>query len=484
MVYLSWKDDVGHMTHLWRDPDTAQYGIARVMRPDGSYLDYSKLSNDVKPPLIEDHGTKVVLLGMSDEQNTMEPPDGVEGRQRWITKYLNTRYFRFPEGIEVKVREGYQAPRDDSKRNFLRNVIGMKAFLGEESKWRGTVPLTGATAHVWIFEDRPERTKQGDMFATGGHMAALYQDELYELTAGRAGVARLQQFGVIFGHSRVVIYVEPHADDELGSNTARTQLLVNGEPLPWSEWAAEFRNNMPDEITALMEEMTSGSKSADHKAAIKERLKQVRDLLRSPTRYRRSVAGNLKVAGEAPGGNSRERDATADGSGRAGGRGGRAGSVYALFLDEDGDLAEEVKVDPMPDVCWISVRDSPPTRTYDLLEDRAAKYLADQNLLQINADFRVFTDMVDRWREVYSDVAGARTTIEEIVHEWFEQGLVETVIGAQALQGSPEWTMEDIGRLWSEEALTAAVLQRYHVDINVKRTLGAKLGSTKEKAAA
>ena len=36
----------------------------------------------------------------------------------------------------------------------------------------------------------------------------------------------------------------------------------------------------------------------------------------------------------------------------------------------------------------------------------------------------------------------------------------------------------------AEEALTAAVLQRYHVDVNVKRTLGAKLGSLKEKAVA
>lgn len=484
MLYLSWKNGVGHMTHLWRDPDTEQYGIARVPRPDGSYVDYSKLSNDVKPSLIADHGTKVVLLGMADEQNTMEPPEGVEGRQRWITKYLNTRYFRFPEGIEVKVREGYQYSRDDTRRNFLRNVTGMKGFLTDESKWHDTVSLTGATAHVWIFEDRPERIKQGDMFATTGHMAALYQDELYELVTGRAGVARLQQFGVIFGHGCVVIYVEPHANDELGSNTARTQLLINGEPLPWSDWATEFRNNMPDEIKTLMEEITSGSKSTDHKAAIKERLKQVRDLLRHPSRYRRTATGTLKVAGEAPGGHSRENDSTAGNGGGGGGRGGRAGSVYAMFLDEDGDPGEEVRVDPMPDVHWISIKHNPPTRTPDLLEDRAAKYLADQNLLQINADFRVFTDMVDRWADVYSNVSGARTTIEEVVHEWFEQGLVETVIGAQALQGSPEWTMEDIGRLWSEEALTAAVLQRYHVDINVKRTLGAKLGSTKDKAAA
>ena len=484
MLYLSWKDGVGHMTHLWRDPDTEQYGIARVARPDGSYADYLRLSDDVKPRLIGDHGTMVVLLGMTDDQNTMEPPEVVEGRQRWITKYLNTRYFRFPANIEVKVREGYQAPRDDSRRNFLRSVTGMEAFLTDESSWHGTVPLSSATAHVWILSDRPERTKLGDMFAAGGHMAALYQDELYELTTGRGGVARLQQFGVIFGHSRVVIYVEPHTEEALGSNTARTQLLINGEPLPWSDWAAEFREKMPDEVKALMDEITSGTKGTDHKAAIKERLKQIRDLLRHPTRYRRAATGSVKVAGDTPGGRSRSDSSTTDGDGKSGGRGGRAGSIYALFVDDEGESGEEVAADPMPEVMWISEKHTPPTRTPDLLEDRAAKYLPDQNLLQINADFRVFTDMVDRWCEAYSDTPGAAAAIEEVVHEWFEQGLVETVIGAQALQGSPEWTMEDIGRLWSEEALTAATLQRYHIDISVKRTLGSKLGSSREKAAA
>jgi hypothetical protein len=485
LLYLSWKDGIGHMAHLWRDPESEQYGIARVSTADGTYVDYAKLSNDVKPSSVDQHGTMVVLLGMTDEQNTMEPPEGVEGRQRWITKYLNTRYFAFPKGIEVKVREGYQAPRDDSKRNFLRSVTGMREFLDAEKAWYDAVPLAGATAHVWILAERPERTKQGDMFATSGHMAALYQDELYEMTAGRGGVARLQQFGVIFGHSRVVIYVEPHMNDRLGSNTARTQLLINGEPLPWADWAAEFRDKMPDEIKALMDEITSGTKSTDHKQAIKERLKQIRELLRNPSRYRRAAAGSLKVSGQAPGGRTRDNDDLPKSKpSKSGGRGGRAGNIYALFVDESGEAGDEVRTDPMPDVMWISEKHVPPTRTSDLLEDRAAKYLPDQNLLQMNADFRVFTDMIDRWCDAYGDVPGARNTVEEVVHEWFEQGLVETVIGAQALQGSPEWTMEDIGHLWSEEALTAVALQRYHVDINVKRTLGSKLGSAKEKAAA
>lgn len=488
LLYLSWKDGVGHMTHIWRDPETGQYGAARVQRPDGSYADYLKLSTDVKPDMIGDRGTMVVLLGMSDDDNTMEPPEGVEGRQRWVTKYLNTRYHRFPKGIEVKVREGYQAPRDDSRRNFLRNVTGMEAFLADESDWSGTVELTGATAHVWILSDRPERTKQGDMFATTGHMAALYQDELYEMVTGRGGVARLQQFGVIFGHNRVVIYVEPHVHEKLGSNTARTQLLVDGEPLPWADWAAEFRDpaNFPAEIKALMEEITAGSSSGDHRSAYKERLNQVRELLRNLSRYRRVKSGDLKVAGSTAGGsaNDKDKDVASDSGGRSGGRGGRAGSIYALFVDADGDDGENVNADPMPEVRWVSEQHDPPTRTPDLLEDRAAKYLPDQNLLQINADFRVFTDMIDRWCKLYGEVPGARSVVTDVVHEWFEQALVETVIGAQALQGSPQWTMEDIGRLWSEESLTAAVLQRYHIDVNCKRALGAKLGSLREKAVA
>ena len=48
---------------------------------------------------------------------------------------------------------------------------------------------------------------------------------------------------------------------------------------------------------------------------------------------------------------------------------------------------------------------------------------------------------------------------------------------------SREWTVEDIGKSLSEEALTAAVMPRYHIDVAVKRALGAKLSSLKDRAA-
>jgi hypothetical protein len=41
--------------------------------------------------------------------------------------------------------------------------------------------------------------------------------------------------------------------------------------------------------------------------------------------------------------------------------------------------------------------------------------------------------------------------------------LLETVIGIQALRNSREWSFEEIEKALSEEALTAAVMQRHHV---------------------
>jgi uncharacterized protein (UPF0335 family) len=126
-------------------------------------------------------------------------------------------------------------------------------------------------------------------------------------------------------------------------------------------------------------------------------------------------------------------------------------------------------------VTWVSVKDG--TREPGDFEDRAARYIVEQNHLLINADFRVFTDMIDRWNREFADnktaVAGV---VQDAVRSWFEQSLVETVLGVQSLKDAKEWSVEDIERALSEEALTAAVLPRYHVHNSVKRELGSKLG--------
>ena len=54
-----------------------------------------------------------------------------------------------------------------------------------------------------------------------------------------------------------------------------------------------------------------------------------------------------------------------------------------------------MSADPFPVVKWVSIANGGRTAD-DALEDKAASYLATQNTLFVNADFRVFNDMIAR----------------------------------------------------------------------------------------
>jgi hypothetical protein len=283
--------------------------------------------------------------------------------------------------------------------------------------------------------------------------------------------------------------VEPRqtANGDLSANTARTQLLIEGQPLPWTEYAAEFRERMPEAIIRLMDQVAAGTGNSDNAAAIRERLKQIRDLFKF-SRYRPTPEGkhfiddSFSNVGGATGDTTTAGSGTREGAGRNRGTGGRAGDIYSLFADTGGTPAEDVGGFTDPQVKWVSVRDK--TRTIDFLEDRAAKYLPEANTIQANADFRVFTDMIARWRKFYSYAPGAEPVVEAVVKEWFQQQLVETVMGALALRKSGNWSEQEVEELWSEAALTSAVLPRYHIDERIKRSLGSRLGTLKDKDAA
>jgi len=486
LIYLSWKQGKGTMVHLWRDPETGQYGLRQFSQPDGGWAHYVEVDDAVKPPGIDEHGTMVVLLGNSAEADTMTSPVGAASPSRWISKYLNSRFFRFPEGVTVRAREGWKMPRSDKDRNVLRTLTGQADYLTKHRQESGEVPLSSARARWWILRDEDAITQNSGFVESAGHVAALYRDELYELSAGRTGMAKLQQFGILFGHRQVVIYIEPISDDGkiITTNTARTQLLLKNEPLPWSDWASEFRAAMPKAIQKLIEEKAAASSESDHSQSIRERLKQIIDLYKI-TRYRPAPDGSLKIDMEnsARGGESKAggSGSTASTSSRSGTKGGQAGGIYAVFLKSDGGSGERVRPDLFPKVDWVSVKNG--TREPGDFEDRAARYIPELNHLLINADFRVFSDMIDRWCRDLPPTPGTKETVTSAVHGWFQQALVETVIGVQALRSSREWPIESFEKALSEEALTAAVMPRYHVYNSVKRELGSKLGKLQSSAA-
>jgi len=489
VIYQSWKDGNGHMIQLEKNPETGEYGLRQYELEDGTYSYYLPIEDDVKPPEIGAHGTKVILIGQKAVDKTITAPPDAASPSRWFAKYLNTRYFQFPTGITVKAREGWDNPKTDKDRNLLRNVTGQRPYLEQHATDSGVAKLSGANVHWWILKDEQALSNNSGFIESVGHVAALYQNELYDRATARSGTALLQRFGVLFGSKFVVIYVEPIPEDGqlLTTNTARTTLLLNNEKLPWEDWAYEFRENMPKRLLEFVNEKAAAITEQDHISGIKDRLKAVMDLYKV-SRYRpapegvylsddsstahvgRSPLSGAKSAGG--GGTGSEVGATS-----AGQREGEVGNIYHLFEKKGGVPSDKSAADPFPTVKWVSVENG--TRdTGDQLEDKAATFIDNQNTLLVNADFRVFKDMTARLckEKDAGPGPGLRDAVREIVHQWFEQALVETVIGIQQLKGSKEWGPEEIERALSPEALTSAVMQRYHVYVACRREVGAKFG--------
>lgn len=489
VIYQSWKNGDGYMVQLEKSADTGEYGLKQWELKDGSFSHYLPLDPAIKPTEIGEHGTKVVLFGAHNDDVTINPPPDAASPSRWIAKYLNSRYYRFPQGVTVRAREGWDHVRTDKDRNLLRTIGGQKAYLDQHAQACGLHALTGANVHWWILKDEPAMSNNSGFIESSGHVAALYQNELYDRATARAGTALLQRFGLLFGYKFVVLYIEPTpaAGQSLTTNTARTTLLLNGEKLPWEDWAYEFREDMPQELAALVTEKAAGITEKDHTNNIKERLKNVMDLYKV-SRYRPNPLGNYLSdassatrVGRSPratGGGAGSAGEGGDGQTSKGQRDGEIGNIYHLFEKKDGTPSDKLPADPFPKVVWVSIENGGRTAD-DEMEDKAASYISGQNTLLINADFRVFTDMVGRLlkdKEAGPGGPGLHDAVTSIVHQWFEQSLIETVIGIQQLRGSKEWGSDVVDRALLPEALTTSVMQRYHVYIACRRELGARFG--------
>ncbi|MEQ8789530.1 MAG: hypothetical protein RIC55_24765 [Pirellulaceae bacterium] len=486
LVYQSWQNGDGLLAQLVIDDSACEVGFRRWEVQDGDWREIvTDISDEIRPEPIVDHGVSVTLMGTHEYDHTFLGPKrlNTDYKSWWLFRTLNRRYFEVPVTVKVRVfqtwdPDNWPRSREDAKdASLMRTVYGQKYYLDKYAEESGSIRLANANAHFYIMGEKGRDQRQ--FFEGAGHIAALYQGELYEMRAHNAGRKLLQNFGAVFSAKHIVIYVEP--DMELGermtTNTARTELIVDGGPLPWMEWADEFRENLPGVIKELEHDIAERGGSASHGDSIRERLKKIRSLFKV-TRYRPVAAGSIEAESESVGSVQRRKEGIGRKSVKSGGEhtDGRAGNEYLSRRKDGGDKARAVRThSPEPETRWVSIKES--TREQGDMEDRAARYLRGEHLILINADFRVFTDLVNFFKKSYSGVPGAENAIVDVVQEWCEQQLVEAVMGVRAVEGSKLWNQDHIDTALSEEALTVAVMPRYHTWASVKRALGRKLGS-------
>ena len=463
--YESWKDGKGYCVFIRYKPDEDVFGVQGFITGSGEPIYAIPLTDEERPDIIETHGTRVTLFGMTEDQDTMIPPAGVQGtKDDWIVQYLNNRFFTLPDNIMIEARYGYAHPITDIDHNYLEPIVGYREIANRYAQDYGQMRVSDAMIYWWILpEDSP----------LSGHTALINQDEIFDVSDARSN--RLAHFGILVGRNRIIIYVEP---DEAVQNTPRTGLVKpNGSSLNWNGWQDEFRNKLPAQIANFLDSLLNETAQVSHTTAIIKRLQALKALFilggyqqlkvvpkKTSAKESEDIPAINLVSGidqvEPPAKNESDKQ----------------------NQDRDSELAEEGEVDSdfnlFPTVEWTNEERSPQ------IAGRAAEYNEATNIVLANRDFKGFVDLITFFTNKYADNAQVSALIISAVNEGVEQALMECIAGALSLKAQPHWSAHHIHLSLTPEALTTALMQRYWMASYVDQVIRKKLAQERATAAA
>lgn len=486
--YKSWpKPAQGEAVLLIRD-ENGEYGLNRI-GDEGEYV--AEVTKWHTPRFIDMRkgtGTQVTLLGRSTKDDTASPVSyGLSGNQ-WVRRALNSRFFAFPDKVFVRAQD-----YSENGRGELRPVKGQKYALDACAELKGSVKLTGAIAHFWcitredtlpkpIREDGKAVTSRASFttaYELAGHVGLLWKNELYDIQKGTAAYAQMQRYGLTFGNQQMVLYIEP-TDDDLTTNTARTQLLKKGVPLKVENWADEFRHNLPKSLIDWMDGLDTQRDKRD-RSVIKDRLKPVVEMFRKQKRFivsrrggdalQRGAAGPevsvIGIGDVTPPEPRQPRGESTGGGGGGGGGGGTTepqtkgtGVVLMPLPGMKPRKVQEVTIEDDIECVWVA----------DQHEGKAALFTPETRKLLINQDFVPFLEWVDHFASLYPPSKKTKEAIMDIVKVWWEQTLIEAIMLYPTFAKKAH--LEP--RFPSPEYLTVSTIGRYHLDKALKREIYAR----------
>lgn len=470
VVYESWtRDSVGSLAILRFDEKRQVFGLVEWTLADGTVVDVKPLEAKERSAMIpKEGGTKVTLLGNSEDEQTALPLQGQAAPARWLSRVHNDRFLEVPAHVQVRIFEGFKTEqlakgifptRPRGRHHGLRRAHGQRYFLDKFSSpsGRGTVALAGgkglppATAHYWVIDDLQLASKDNESYLRG-QFAFLHDGEMYGVLRGVAGYARLQELGVSLGGTKVVILLEPAGPME--TNSARSELLLpGGHAIDHSLWAAQFVQQLPAAIKALVEAELGKGRNQNASKKIEERIAKNAAYWGCES-YVKTLAGTMPLQAAKP-----PQTTGAKGAGTASktGKTGKAGKPRTRKPGAGNGLGGP----PSPPVAWVHESSNP------LLKDRAAQFDKTAFVIYANIDFRGYKTVAAKICEHYG-VPYPNPLVREAVETWFGAQLAGSVVGVLALKFSAADEKEALSPL----ALTTAVRNLPPVIHDVKRQVG------------
>lgn len=516
--YRTWtRPGRGAALSLGTDPETDQFGLELDERGRA----HQPVAWADAPELIRQsgHGTEVVLLGRPEHPDSTKPVDPSSSPGH-IRRALNTRFATVPDGVAITV-DGPLEPD-----GVAELVTGARAHLDAIANDHGSVALTHATLHWWLQDPPPAGPAPGGQL-NGGHVATLFQSELYDLQhARRGGFARMSQFGVRVAQDRVCLWLQPD-ENLVASSPSRSTLALHPDrpadlwpgqaTLPWPQWAAEFASRMPAALAQLALDADGDGESAKDMRRLAAKALQEDPGLAPMPRYEAptqtdSITGSdlepLEVAGSYIPESAAARGArqalemfgpllASSESGRAErrrletaarGHGSEDLPDAPAESADDGSPANvrggrrrrrrvAIHENDLPHPRWISTADQ--TRPAGYLEDRVASFDAAANELTINADHRLYRALV---RTLIAENKGRKRSVVETLagriarREWYLH-LAATIIRTKQLAASEAWDAADAASMHSPEALTGALAYNTAIHGRARRAMRSRLGT-------
>lgn len=316
LVVVSYQDGVPSMIWVYRHPESGEYKLRPFVAVDDwgneEIVHVAAPFDDpehgchwglVGPDWIreEGHGTVLVLLGNDPSQDSVRgDPGREEDALRGVTRFLNERFWELPAGVTCTVEEFVSHERwpassaeafsgSKNRRINNRNVEGAKFFVEYPKEFpdgklasAGTVDLDDGTAVDWYLWEGSRPAVQS-YAKLNGYTAALYKNELYELSDHHS---RFRSFGVTENavRERLWLIVRPPFWEETSRYGVyprgdRNALLMTGagwvgDPIPMTEWGHEFAQKLPEEVLEALRSVREGQVGTLSDPAWRERLKE------------------------------------------------------------------------------------------------------------------------------------------------------------------------------------------------------------------
>ena len=501
MVVISYTEDNqrGSMIKLKLDEASGEYGLHAfgdrgvVCAPfDDGVISWPSL----RPDWMET-GTIVLLMGNTGWESTylevcetIDQPSRPHSSIWWAVQSLAQRYWSFADGVEVSAFSFNRKPHPQQRgkaNGANRFIKGGRVHAEALAVARGCVELPDQTRVWWYLKDKNVEKDSPAAGLTGGGVAALYKDELYDImTNGNS----LKRFGLT-GRTRtrtLLIFEPPMLRDGFGvcPDRARRCLIMQSPSdassidLPWDDWSDWWRARLPEALAeSMLEDQQTNTSELDSSWA-----DRLRDLFGSRWRRMASYAsrgGEEEESSDAP----NDGDLSSDGRGPSKTREQKTSgkNEKQLTLLKDGERTRRVSrrlaSGDIPSVHWVEKDWSSESGSCRAI---AATYILPSSvhpsgLVLLNWDHRIFVEVFQFWCSQYHAQAHIQNDIKETIQHVYQKHITTTIAHAHSFRRDME-----LSELLSDVSLTCSLMGLYAQDEEIRRAL-AKSHSKPERVA-